>query len=62
MINVAIALAVLSNTIFSFIFVCALCVLMYSNKLFLSVEYARSHLVPSIKKDLIPLILIEIML
>lgn len=62
MVMMILILAIMANTIFSFIYIIVLCVLMYFSEIFLDVQKARDLLMPKLKLVLIPLMLVEVLL
>ena len=58
-VNMILILSVMSNSLFSLGYIIVLCVMMYSNQLFLDVKKARTVLSPIMRKFVIPYMIIE---
>jgi hypothetical protein len=59
-VNMILIISVMSKSLFSLGYIIILCILMYSNQLFLQVDKARKILRPIMSKILIPYMIIEI--
>ena len=62
MLNSILILSIMSNTLFSLGYIIVLCVMMYSNKMFINVQDARKVLNPILKNFVLNYMILEMLM